>query len=372
MSIKARDTIILFFARADFNPIAVRVLDKVYAHLSILKAYAAHFPVMCKRLAKVVYTEGEMRFVVAKLIRAVHITQPCELQQMGCRTISEKDEPEAAIFSLFFMCGRKSERFVIEIQRFLKISHIDIVVVKGKLHIMILLLSIGMQISISLVAEEKKMCYTVSKGQGVRMMSVKVEVKLDVESMADFMIYHIYTSGAGMTALILGMLNVGLTIAFVMKRQFLLAAVFLLFVCLVFIVFPVFIRKKVIKQMQNSRRLEETVTYEFMDDGILTTTSEDSGKASWSKFKRAISRKQIIFLYDAQKRAIILPVSQLGDRYTEIVDMIFAHMPAPAVRIRRMDGRKGTAPRPRKEADRKAYVDGKVTREPEVEKGPEE
>lgn len=372
MSINVRDNIILFFTRADFYPIAVRILNKIYAHLSILKAYAVHCPVVRQRLAKVVYTEGEMRFVVAKLIRAVYITQPCELQQMGCRTISEKDEPEAAIFSLFFTCGRKPERFVIEIQRFLKISHIDIVVVKGKLHIMILLLSIGMQISISLVAEEKKMCYTVTKGQGVRMMSVKVEVKLDVESMADFMIYHIYTSGAGMTALILGMLNVGLTIAFVMKRQFLLAAVFLLFVCLVFIVFPVFIRKKVIKQMQNSRRLEETVTYEFMDDGILTTTSEDSGKASWSKFKRAISRKQIIFLYDAQKRAIILPVSQLGDRYTEIVDMIFAHMPAPAVRIRRMDGRKGTAPRPRKEADRKADVDGKVTREPEVGKGPEE
>lgn len=229
-----------------------------------------------------------------------------------------------------------------------------------------------MQISISLVAEEKKMCYTVSKGQGVRKMSVKVEIKLDVESMADFMIYHIYTSGAGMTALILGMLNVGLTIAFVMKRQFLLAAVFLLFVCLVFIVFPKFIRKKVIKQMKNSRRLEETVTYEFMDDGIMTTTSEDSGKASWSKFKRAISRKKIIFLYDAQKRAIILPVSQLGDKYTEIVDMIFAHMPAPAVRIRRLDGKKGNVSGFRKDADRKEDVNEKEMQEPAGEKGPEE
>ena len=57
------------------------------------------------------------------------------------------------------------------------------------------------------MAEEKKMCYTVSKGQGVQKMSVKVEVKLDAESMADFMIYHIYTSGAGVAALVLGMLN---------------------------------------------------------------------------------------------------------------------------------------------------------------------
>ena len=35
-------------------------------------------------------------------------------------------------------------------------------------------------------------------------MPVKVEVKLDVDSMADFMVYNIYTSGPGMVALILG------------------------------------------------------------------------------------------------------------------------------------------------------------------------
>lgn len=200
-------------------------------------------------------------------------------------------------------------------------------------------------------------------------MSVKLEVKLDAQSMTDFMIYHIYTSGAGMTAIVLGMLNVGLTIAFVMRQQYLLAVVFCAFVLLIFGAFPAFIKNKVKKQMANSKRLEETVTYEFMEDGIVTTTSADSGKASWSKFKRAISRKRIIFLYDKQRRAIILPVVQLGDRYTEVVDMIFANMPAPAVRIRRLDGRKGNVAGP----DRKSRkAEEKTTQEPANEKEPEE
>ena len=89
--------------------------------------------------------------------------------------------------------------------------------------------------------------------------------------------------------------------------------------------------------MQNSRRLDIPVTYEFDDYGIETTTPDDSGKASWSKFKRAVSKKRIIILYDAQKRAIILPVDQMAEEYTAVVDMIYAHMPAPAVRIRRLD-----------------------------------
>ena len=51
-------------------------------------------------------------------------------------------------------------------------------------------------------------------------MPVKVEVKLDVDSMADFMVYNIYTSGPGMVALILGVLNMGLAVSFIMERGF--------------------------------------------------------------------------------------------------------------------------------------------------------
>lgn len=171
-------------------------------------------------------------------------------------------------------------------------------------------------------------------------MSVKVNIKVDAESMADFMIYHIYTSKAGFFALVLGVLNIGFTIAFFRKGEVLLMYLFALFALLILVVFPYFIRKKVRKQMQNSNRLGEEVTYEFMEDGIITTTKDDSGKASWGKFKRAVARKSVLFLYDSQRRAIVLPIGQLGEQYKDIVELIYAHMPAPAVRIRRMGKKK--------------------------------
>lgn len=167
-------------------------------------------------------------------------------------------------------------------------------------------------------------------------MPVKVEIKLDVDSMAEFMIYRIYTSMPGIVSIVLGVLNVGLVFAFFRKEDFLLAALFIVFALLLLVGFPYYIRYKVGK-MKDSRRLTETVTYEFTEDGIVTTTSEDSGKASWSKFKRAISKKRSIILIDHQKQAIILPIAQLGEQYTPVMDMIFEHMPVPAVRIRRLD-----------------------------------
>ena len=96
-------------------------------------------------------------------------------------------------------------------------------------------------------------------------MPVKVEVKLDVDSMADFMVYNIYTSGPGMVALILGVLNMGLAVSFIMKGDFLLVLMFLAFAFLILGIFPYLIRRKVAKQMQNSKKLGALVTYEFDD-----------------------------------------------------------------------------------------------------------
>lgn len=168
-------------------------------------------------------------------------------------------------------------------------------------------------------------------------MPVKVEVRMDVQSMTDFMLYQIYSSGAGVLVSVLAVINIVLTIVFAVKGRMGLMALYAAFLL---VVFPYMIRKKVRKQMSSSRRLNIPVVYEFEDSGVTTTTPQDSGKASWKKFKKAVSRKRIIMLFDEQKQAIILPVDQIEDNYTAIVDLIYKNMPAPAVRIRRLDKRK--------------------------------
>ena len=171
-------------------------------------------------------------------------------------------------------------------------------------------------------------------------MPVKVEVRMDVQSMTDFMLYQIYSSGAGVLVSVLAVINIVLTIVFAVKGRMGLMALYAAFAVVLLVVFPYMIKKKVRKQMSSSRRLNIPVAYEFEDSGVTTTTPQDSGKASWKKFKKAVSRKRIIMLFDEQKQAIILPVDQIEDNYTAIVDLIYKNMPAPAVRIRRLDKRK--------------------------------
>ena len=171
-------------------------------------------------------------------------------------------------------------------------------------------------------------------------MPVKVEVKMDIQSMTDFMLYQIYSSGVGVLVSVLAVINIVLTIVFAMKECLSLMTLYAAFAVVLLVIFPYLIKRKVRKRMSGSRRLDVPVIYEFEDSGVTTTTPQDSGKASWKKFKKAVSRKRIIMLFDEQKQAIILPVDQIEDNYTAIVDLIYKNMPAPAVRIRRLDKRK--------------------------------
>lgn len=164
-------------------------------------------------------------------------------------------------------------------------------------------------------------------------MEVTVKVTLDVDSMSEFMLYHIYAGGIGAAIVALGALNAGFAAAFAMRGEWIMVVVFAVFACLLLAGFPFAIKNKV-AAMEGSKRLTEAVEYKFTEEGIQTVTAEKTGQASWKRFQKAVKRKRILILYDADRHAIILPVSQLGEQYTDIVRMIRAHMPSEAVRIK--------------------------------------
>lgn len=171
-------------------------------------------------------------------------------------------------------------------------------------------------------------------------MPVKVQVKMDVQSMIDFMLYHIYASMAGVITIVLGVLNIGLGIAFASKKEFLYMAGAFAFALVVLVIYPQTIRGRVKRQMEGLENKEASVTYTFSDEGVEAVTREDSSKTEWASFKKVISRKNLLLLYNDKKEAVILPIDQIKEEYRQIVDMICAHVPAGAVKIKGLDEKK--------------------------------
>jgi len=171
-------------------------------------------------------------------------------------------------------------------------------------------------------------------------MSVKIDISLDEQSMIDFMMYQIYTKGAGIISLVLGVLNALFVIVFAYRKELAQALLFMIFTFVLLIGFPYLIKRSMRKNIGDNKRIMTPVTYEFSKEGIRTTTGGKSGQASWKAFTRALSRKRLIILFDSKKQSIILPVDQLGDSYADVVNLIVENMPAPAVRINRLDKKK--------------------------------
>ncbi|MFV0362574.1 MAG: YcxB family protein [Suipraeoptans sp.] len=171
-------------------------------------------------------------------------------------------------------------------------------------------------------------------------MPIKIDVKLDEKSIMDYSMYQIYTKGVGIVSIVLGVLNLFFVYVFFRRGEYPQLAIFALFAVVVLFGLPFMLRRSVRKNISKDKRLDYPVSYEFSEEGVKTIVGNKSGKASWKTFTKAISRKSIIVLFDAKKQSIVLPISQLGEEYTTVVDLIFDNMPAPAVRIMRLDKKK--------------------------------
>lgn len=165
------------------------------------------------------------------------------------------------------------------------------------------------------------------------------QITLDAEAITEFMMYQIYTGGAGIAVLALGALNAGQAVAFGIRREWFMMLLFAVFALLLFFGFPAVIKNRV-SVLQGQKKFVKPVEYIFDQEGIRTMAAEREKRVPWENVKKAVSRKHILILYDEKKHAMVLPISQLGDDYGAAVDMITAHVPQAAVSIRKSQDRR--------------------------------
>jgi len=104
----------LLFGGDDFQPVSVRVRNEVNSHCGVLVANAAHFLMLGIGGVKIVHLKGEMKLAVAKVLGAVHIAQPGELELKIALLVAKIDNDEGAVFRVYAAHFLKAERFLVE------------------------------------------------------------------------------------------------------------------------------------------------------------------------------------------------------------------------------------------------------------------
>ena len=84
-------------------------------YLELMGIRNTQFIVVCEGGIHVVYGEGEVDFVVAEVVWAVHVAKPGELELMNGASITEVDELKTSVSSIFFADYGESECIFVEL-----------------------------------------------------------------------------------------------------------------------------------------------------------------------------------------------------------------------------------------------------------------
>ena len=107
--------------RNNFNPVSVRVINKVNSHRRVFVADTAHLFMLLVECIIVICFKCKMEFLISKVIRFLSVSHPCKFQIESCSTVTEIDDFETAITGIFFADNGKTDCFLIKSNTFFKV-----------------------------------------------------------------------------------------------------------------------------------------------------------------------------------------------------------------------------------------------------------
>lgn len=162
---------------------------------------------------------------------------------------------------------------------------------------------------------------------------IRFDVKMSVGLMYDFLLYHTYTSVAGLISTLLGILLLG----FGVNLQYQGSANPLIYYItggILIIYTPINLWLSAQKQVKLSPIYKEPITYILCEDGIVTAQNEEEAKADWSAVQKVVSTGRSIIVYTAKNRGVILEKKAMGNSYGDIIKMISTHVEPKKVKIK--------------------------------------
>lgn len=162
---------------------------------------------------------------------------------------------------------------------------------------------------------------------------IKFDVKMTVGLMYDFLLYHTYTSMAGLISTILGILILGFGVN--LQTQGTTSPLIYYIAGGILIVYtPINLWLSAQRQVKLSKIYKEPITYILCEEGLVTAQNEEEAKADWGAVQKVVSTGRSIIVYTAKNRGVILEKKAMGNAYQDVLKMISTHVEPRKVKIK--------------------------------------
>ena len=158
-------------------------------------------------------------------------------------------------------------------------------------------------------------------------METEFDVKITPGVLYDYMLYHTYTSAAGLLGSVVGAL---LVVVFFMGygALFLIAGI----VILAYLPWTLFIKSR--RQYLANPAFKEPLHYTMTQEGVAVSQKGEVQSQKWEDMYKAVSTSRSLILYTSTVNASIFPKKDLAEKAAGVMEKISTHMPPKKVKIR--------------------------------------
>ena len=156
---------------------------------------------------------------------------------------------------------------------------------------------------------------------------VELDIKIEAGDLYDYMLMHNYHSAAGLLGSGVGAVAV---LVGVSRGE----AIFWIagMVLLLYLPWTLFLKSH--QQILNNPAFREKLHYKLDESGITISQHGEEQHQAWENMVKAVSTGHSIIVYTSRVNATIFPKRELGDKKTDVIEMISTHMPPARVKIR--------------------------------------
>lgn len=158
-------------------------------------------------------------------------------------------------------------------------------------------------------------------------MEVEFDVRITPGALYDYMLFHTYTSPAGLIGAVVGAL---LVTAFFMDggALCLIAGI----IILAYLPWTLFLKSR--QQFLANPAFRTALHYKMTEEGIEVSQNGEVQSQKWEDMQKAVSTPRSLIVYTSRVNASIFPKKDLQEKNAAVIQMISTHMPPKKVKIR--------------------------------------
>ncbi len=149
-----------------------------------------------------------------------------------------------------------------------------------------------------------------------------VSIKLETKDMYSFLLIHNYKSIPGVIGICISAVALVYLIVNFNVTDWTMKVILVVLAALFTVVNPIMLYNKAKGQVKKNKTLLKPITYEFTDTYLKLSQDEEGAEIPWDQIMCAKKLKNNLVIYITNVRAYVLPISQMGDLYAPIVELM--------------------------------------------------